>query len=293
MNYEYNILFPGVRWADRFDVWRLSSSSDTLVINFGHTVENTDQAIAVIKEHFGEDQIAAARQVTAMDLQLQVLSVELFNDPNVRAQLYEMKTRQDWIIEVLFANPQARQDALRYGLVQGEHSILPQSTTCATKEFTALGVRDMTLQDPQDALESFRELTQCALDRPVKKPTPAAGSVSANTVDNIKHIFVHADTEGIYDGSGTVILEGCYPRLAGPQGGIALRAMDRLGFVTVQVRRCFLYCENCRVLDDHEKEDCFEMMTEADYAIVQHEQEQPNQQQSEQSSTKSSSLPRE
>lgn len=265
-----NILFPGIKCAERFDVWRLSSSSDTVVFNFGRTVENTEEAISVIKAHFGEHQIAAARQVTAIDLQLQVLSVELFNDPNIRAQLYEMKSRQDWIVEVLFANPQARQNALKYGLIYGEHAVLPQSTVCATREFTALGVRDMALQTPEDALKSFRELTQCALDRPPaatkSNATPAVTSSFADV--NIKHIFLRTDAEGTYDGSGTVILEGYYPKLTGPQGGIALRASDRLGFVTVQMKRCFLYCENCCVLDDHHKEDCFEVMTETEYAIV-------------------------
>ena len=136
---------PGVKRVYEFPEWRFLPTNEVLLFNFKNNLDNEEEAISVISERFGMDQIAGARRLLHKSF-LTSLSLK-------PVTLYEHQQQQkQWlVIEVLFTTASVRREALRYGAYYKNKQYMAWTTCNQHSSCTTFSICGMPIQNQEEA----------------------------------------------------------------------------------------------------------------------------------------------
>ncbi|KAI9255232.1 hypothetical protein BDA99DRAFT_540145 [Phascolomyces articulosus] len=255
---------PGVKRYYEFPDWRFSPTDQVLLFNFKNDLEKEDTGIEIIAERFGKGSIAGARKLC-----------------------HNQFSKQQWlVIEVLFASASVRREAIRYGVCYNNKQYRAITTCNQRSSCTAFSITGMPIQKQEEALKFAKQRVEAILEQYAPPATISSSSSSsaslnnsnkkghstknnnneshekqsslATTVLQIQHIWLHTNNRGIYNGCGTVILDGYTSSLKENRDGALARYTDAKTYplMAMHIRHCRMYCSTCRTLNHHATEDC-------------------------------------
>ncbi|KAG2219520.1 hypothetical protein INT45_002837 [Circinella minor] len=237
-----------------FEPWRFSANDQTLLFNFKKNIQTEDEAISILIQHYGTENIRFARRTIPNKVPVAIWNRYYSN----RNSINDSYKENDLLIEVLFHRKSIRHDALCFGVKHKDIIYLPW-TTCSFEHthayaVTLYGLPPTTEAKANSLVQSFCKAFMFKFETMERLPPVDQGMAY------IRHVWLHKVSD-VYCGSATVILHNVDERLAKPIREIVTFDTPYDGVpsypdIRTFIQPCFMYCNQCRTFNMHKTKDC-------------------------------------